>query len=44
MKNKICSWLMSIGLCIVVIPLGGILLIINIIWSIVNQIIKRIIS
>ena len=30
MKNKILSWLVTIGLCIVLIPIGCILLILNI--------------
>lgn len=42
MKYKILSWLVTIGLCIVLIPLGCILLILNILWSMVNQVIRRI--
>lgn len=42
MKNKICSWLMTIGLCIALIPIGFILLILNILWSTVNQVIIKI--
>mgnify|MGYP006960534603 FL=1 len=42
MKNRILSWLVTIGLCIVLIPIGCILLILNILWSTVNQIIRKI--
>lgn len=42
MKNRILSWLVTIGLCIVLIPIGFILLILNILWSTVNQVIGKI--
>lgn len=42
MKNKILSWLVTIGLCIVLIPIGCILLILNILWNTVNQVIRKI--
>lgn len=42
MKNRILSWLVTIGLCIVLIPIGCILLILNILWCTVNQIIRKI--
>jgi len=42
MKNRILSWIVTIGLCIVLIPIGCILLILNILWNTVNQIIRKI--
>lgn len=42
MKNKILSWLVTIGFCIVLISIGFILLILNILWSTVNQVIRKI--
>lgn len=44
MKNKIFYWLVTIGFCIVLVPVGCVLLLINVIWSIADKltgIIKR---
>lgn len=37
MKNKILSWLVTIGLCVVLVPVGCILMLLNTIWSIAND-------
>ena len=37
MKNKILYWLVTIGLCVVLVPVGCILLLISIIWSIADK-------
>ena len=39
MMNKILSWLVTIGLCIVLIPIGCMLLLINVIWSMVDKLV-----
>lgn len=40
MKNKILSWMITIALCVVLIPIGCFLLILNAIWSITDRVIK----
>lgn len=37
MKNKILSWLVTIGLCIVLVPVGCSLLLLNVVWSIADK-------
>ena len=42
--KKIFYWLVTIGVCIVLVPVGCVLLLINVIWSIADKltgIIKR---
>lgn len=40
MKNKILSWLVMIALCIVLIPVGCILFLLNVVYKIMDHIIS----